>query len=80
MLLFPRTIGGVPVENISYNAFENTRDYVHSDMETNQKERRLVPMRCVILPETLKIIEDSAFTNCHDLETSDLLCTSGNYK
>lgn len=26
-------------------------------------------MRCVILPETLKSIEDSAFTNCHDLET-----------
>ena len=26
-------------------------------------------MRCVILPETLKSIEDSAFTNCYDLET-----------
>ena len=68
-VIIPRTIGGVPVENISYNAFENTRDYVHSDMETNQKEGDWVPMRCVILPETLKSIEDSAFTNCHDLET-----------
>lgn len=68
-VIIPRTIGGVPVENISYNAFENTRDYVHSDMETNQKEGEWVPMRCVILPETLKSIEDSAFTNCHDLET-----------
>ena len=68
-VIIPRTIGGVPVENISYNAFENTRDYVHSDMETNQKEGDLVLMRCVILPETLKSIEDSAFTNCHDLET-----------
>ena len=62
-VIIPRTIGGVPVENISYNAFENTRDYVHSDMETNQKEGDWVPMRCVILPETLKSIEDSAFTN-----------------
>lgn len=68
-VIIPRTIGGVPVENISYNAFENTRDYVHSDMETNQKEGDWVPMRCVILPETLKSIVDSAFTNCHDLET-----------
>lgn len=68
-VIIPRTIGGVPVKNISYNAFENTRDYVHSDMETNQKEGDWVPMRCVILPETLKSIEDSAFTNCHDLET-----------
>lgn len=68
-VIIPRTIGGVPVENISYNAFENTRDYVHSDMETNQEEGDWVPMRCVILPETLKSIEDSAFTNCHDLET-----------
>ena len=68
-VIIPRTIGGVPVENISYNAFENTRDYVHSDMETNQKEGDWEPMRCGILPETLKSIEDSAFTNCHDLET-----------
>ena len=68
-VIIPRTIGGVPVENISYNAFENTRDYVHSEMETNQEEGDWVPMRCVILPETLKSIEDSAFTNCHDLET-----------
>ena len=40
-VIIPRTIGGVPVENISYNAFECARDYVHSDMATNQKERRV---------------------------------------
>ena len=68
-LTIPESIDGVPVENISYNAFENARDYVHSDIETNQKEGDWVPMRCVILPETLKSIEDSAFTNCHNLET-----------
>ena len=68
-VIIPRTIGGVPVENISYNAFECARDYVHSDMATNQKEGEWLPMRCLILPETLKSIEDSAFTHCHDLET-----------
>ena len=36
-LTIPESIDGVPVENISYNAFENARDYVHSDIETNQK-------------------------------------------
>ena len=40
-VIIPRTIGGVPVENISYNAFECARDYVHSDMATNQKRRRV---------------------------------------
>ena len=68
-VIIPRTIGGVPVENISYNAFECARDYVHSDMATNQKEGEWLPMRCLILPETLKSIEDSAFIHCHDLET-----------
>lgn len=68
-VIIPRTIGDVPVENISYNAFECARDYVHSDMATNQKEGEWLPMRCLILPETLKSIEDSAFTHCHDLET-----------
>ena len=68
-VIIPRTIGGVPVENISYNAFECARDYVNSDMETNQEEGDWLPMRCVILPETLKSIEDSTFMNCHDLET-----------
>ncbi len=68
-VIIPRTIGGVAVENISYNAFECARDYVHSDMATNQKEGEWLPMRCLILPETLKSIEDSAFTHCHDLET-----------
>ena len=51
-VIIPRTIGGVPVENISYNAFECARDYVHSDMATNQKEGEWLPMRCLILPET----------------------------
>ena len=35
-VIIPRTIGGVPVENISYNAFECARDY------GNQSERRRV--------------------------------------
>ena len=68
-VIIPRMIGGVPVENISYNTFECARDYVHSGMATNQKEGDWLPMRCLILPETLKSIEDSAFTNCYDLET-----------
>ena len=68
-VIIPRTIGGVPVENISYNAFECARNYVDSDMATNQKEGDWLPMRCLILPETLKSVADSTFTNCHDLET-----------
>lgn len=68
-VIIPRTIGGVPVENISYNAFECARDYLTSEMATNQEEGDWIPMRCLILPETLKSIEDSAFMDCHDLET-----------
>ena len=68
-VIIPRTIGGVPVENISYNAFECARNYVDSDMATNQKEGDWLPMRCLILPETLKSVADRTFTNCHDLET-----------
>ena len=68
-VIIPQTIGGVPVENISYNAFECARNYVDSDMATNQKEGDCLPMRCLILPETLKSVADRTFTNCHDLET-----------
>ena len=68
-VIIPRTIDGVPVENISYNAFECARDYLTSEMATNQEEGDWIPMRCLILPETLKSIEDSAFMDCHDLET-----------
>ena len=68
-VIIPRTIGGVPVENISYNAFECARNYVDSDMATNQKEGDWLPMRCLILPETLKSVADRTFVNCHDLET-----------
>ena len=42
-VIIPRTIGGVPVENISYNAFECARNYVDSDMATNQKEGDWLP-------------------------------------
>lgn len=38
-------------------------------MATNQKEGDWLPMRCLILPETLKSVADRTFTNCHDLET-----------
>ena len=62
-VIIPRTIGGVPVENISYNAFECARNYVDSDMATNQKEGDWLPMRCLILPETLKSVADRTFTN-----------------
>ena len=68
-VIIPRTIGGVPVENISYNAFECARNYVDSDMATNQKEGDWLPMRCLILPETLKSVADRTVVNCHDLET-----------
>ena len=43
-VIIPRSIGGIPVENISYHAFEGTRDYLHSEMMTNQKEGDWVPM------------------------------------
>lgn len=42
-VIIPRSIGGIPVENISYHAFEGTRDYLHSEMMTNQKEGDWVP-------------------------------------
>lgn len=68
-VIIPRSIGGIPVENISYHAFESTKDYFHSEMMTNQKEGDWIPMRCLILPETFRSIEDSAFSYCQDLET-----------
>ena len=65
-VVIPRTIGGVPVTGIGYNAFERARDYTDSGVATNQKE--WLHLRSVVIPETVLHIDDSAFSYCQQLE------------
>lgn len=65
-VVIPAAIGGVPVKVISYNAFECARDYTDTDMVSNRKT--WLPLRSVVIPETVEKIEDSAFSYCQQLE------------
>ena len=58
-VVVPRTIQGIEVQVIGYNAFDLARDYTNTDTQTNQTE--WLKLRSLILPETVTSIEDSAF-------------------
>ena len=65
-VVIPAAIGGVPVKAISYNAFDRARDYTDTDMISNRKT--WLPLRSVVIPETVEVIEDSVFSYCQQLE------------
>lgn len=65
-VVIPAAIGGVPVKVISYNAFDRARDYTDTDMVSNRTA--WLPLRSVVIPETVEVIEDSAFSYCQQLE------------
>lgn len=79
-IVVPRTIQGVEVRTIGYNAFDLARDYTNTDTQTNQTE--WLKLRSLILPETVTSIEDSAFSHLQQLETficyGPLTTTGGN--
>ena len=70
-VVIPRTIGGIPVKTISMGAFDIARDYTDSDMIGDEKTHWL-PLRSVVIPESVTAIEDGAFSYCQQLE--NLIC------
>ena len=64
--MIPREIGGVPVKVLDYNAFDCARDYTDSDIVSNRTT--WLPLRSVVIPETVEVIEDSVFSYCQQLE------------
>ncbi len=65
-VVIPRTIGGVIVRGLDYNAFDCARDYTNTEVETNQTD--WLRLRTVVLPETIQFIEDETFSYCQQLE------------
>ena len=65
-VVIPREIGGVPVKVLDYNAFDCARDYTDSDIVSNRTT--WLPLRSVVIPETVEVIEDSVFSYCQQLE------------
>ncbi|MBQ8082131.1 MAG: leucine-rich repeat protein, partial [Clostridia bacterium] len=65
-VVIPRAIGDTTVRAIGYNAFERARDYTDTDIATNQTS--WLPLRSVVIPETVEEIADSAFSYCQQLE------------
>lgn len=62
-VVIPRSIGGVTVENIGLSAFSNlTIATVASGTAANET------LQSVVIPETVKTIEDSAFLQCETLK------------
>lgn len=61
-VVVPRSIGGVAVREIGFSAFSNLT--VLSVLEGSQDNQVLEE---VILPETVRVIKDSAFLNCTEL-------------
>lgn len=67
-VVIPRSIDGVTVRTIGYSAFDLARDYTDSGFIGDIPETWL-PLRSVIIPETVTAIEDGAFAYCQQLET-----------
>lgn len=69
-VVVPRSIGGVTVRTIRQNAFDKARNYTGTEVTSDRTE--WLPLRSVVLPETIETIEDSVFSYCQDLEL--LIC------
>ena len=65
-VVVPRTIGGEPVRVIGYHAFDAAKDYTDTEMSTNQTE--WVHIRSIVIPDTVRMIEDNALSYLQQLE------------
>lgn len=61
-VVVPRTIGGKPVRVIGYHAFDAAKDYTDTEMSTNRTE--WVHIRSIVIPDTVRTIEDNALPIC----------------
>lgn len=66
-VVIPREIDGVVVKSLSYDLFDECRDYTDTELSNNRES--WVPLRSVVLPETIESMEDSVFNFCQQLET-----------
>jgi len=66
-VVIPRAIGGVPVTAIGYNTFQSAWDYTHTEITSNRID--WLRLRSVVIPETVRTIDDSLFNYCQQLET-----------
>lgn len=66
-VVIPRAIGGVEVKIISYGAFDMARDYTDTDM-IGDEQTHWLPLRSIVIPETVTTIEDGAFAYCQQLK------------
>lgn len=53
----PESLGGVPVVGIAYNAFNNSEGAYDGEQ-----------VEAILLPDTLRYLEEGAFQCCHDVE------------
>ncbi|MDO4650726.1 MAG: leucine-rich repeat protein, partial [Eubacteriales bacterium] len=65
-VVIPNSIEGVTVTGIDYNAFDVCRDYTNTDVLTNRKS--WVPIRTLVIPETVEKLSDGCFSYCQQLE------------
>ena len=65
-VVVPRTIGGEPVRVIGYHAFDAAKDYTDTEMSTNRTE--WVHIRSIVIPDTVRTIEDNALSYLQQLE------------
>ncbi len=66
-VVIPREIDGVTVREIAYGAFDRCMDYTNTDVANNQTD--WVPLRSIVLPETIEVVSDGLFSYCQQLET-----------
>ena len=65
-VVVPRTIGSKPVRVIGYHAFDAAKDYTDTEMSTNRTE--WVHIRSIVIPDTVRTIEDNALSYLQQLE------------
>lgn len=66
-VVIPRSIGGIPVTTLKANLFQQARDYTGSEVQNDRTE--WLPLRSVVIPETVRVIEDGLLQYCQQLET-----------
>ena len=66
-VVIPGSIGGVPVTALAYGVFDSAYDYTNTEMMSNREN--WLPLRSVVIPETVVSLSDSLFNYCQQLET-----------
>ncbi len=65
-VVIPSAVDGVTITGIHHNAFDSCRDYTDTEVVTNRTS--WVPLRSIVIPETVEYLEDSCFSYCQQLE------------